>query len=434
MKEKNSKPDRISSNTVGKKPPKPASKNSGKNTQASAPRAIAPTSQKSEPKESPEERKRQERLLDVFSLTFRDVLDDEKTFATRLQDLKTALFNRDFAGAFEREESLDVYAARWSPTRALGYAKILRGVDEHLKALVRTDCDEREVCARVETLDLGSEEATDSDQDAERRTTKPLKVLAIGGAAAEIVAIADYISASSAHTKAEVKLLDIGPWGPVVDKLHETLITPPSLSKFASAAAQEANKALVRSDNFGVEFVQQDILSLDKASLETLLRSPVDSKSSSTNIPHADSTSPLLVTLLFTLNELYTISGIKATTSFLRLLTSLVPAGTLLLVVDSPGSYSEAAVGKEAKKYPMQWLLHHTLMPAPRKGASMSKSEGSEHGEDEQGGKEQEKEEAHKWERLETHESVWFRVAEGLRYPIPLENMRYQMHLYRALG
>ena len=36
------------------------------------------------------------------------------------------------------------------------------------------------------------------------------------------------------------------------------------------------------------------------------------------------------------------------------------------------------------------------------------------------------------WEKLESADSVWFRLAEGLRYPIPLENMRYQMHLYRA--
>ena len=36
------------------------------------------------------------------------------------------------------------------------------------------------------------------------------------------------------------------------------------------------------------------------------------------------------------------------------------------------------------------------------------------------------------WEKLESADSVWFRLAEGLRYPIQLENMRYQMHLYRA--
>ncbi|KAI0142260.1 hypothetical protein GGR57DRAFT_394732 [Xylariaceae sp. FL1272] len=447
MKEKNSRPDRITSKTGGKKPPKPTSKNSGKNTQASASRANAPTSQKSEPKETPEERKRQEKLLDIFRLTFRDVLDDEKTFASRLQDLKTALFNRDFAGAFGREEALDVYAARWSPTRALGYAKILRGIDQHLKALVGSDFDAGEISARVAALDLRSDEATDLSQDAERTIIKPLKVLAIGGAAAEIVAIADYISTSYTHTGAEITLLDVGPWGPVVEKLRDTLTTPPPLSKFASAAAQEANKALVQPETFGAEFVQKDVLSLDQRGLEVLLRSSTESKSSGTDIPPTDSTSPhstsqtstspLLITILFTLNELYTISGIKATTSFLRLLTSLVPAGTLLLVVDSPGSYSEAAVGKEAKKYPMQWLLHHTLMPAPRKRASTSKSEGKDQGEDgeeERISKEEEKEEAYKWERLETHDSVWFRVAEGLRYPIPLENMRYQMHLYRALG
>ena len=73
--------------------------------------------------------------------------------------------------------------------------------------------------------------------------------------------------------------------------------------------------------------------------------------------------------------------------------------------MDSPGSYSEAAVGKEKKKYPMQWLLDHTLVEIETPD--------------------------YHWEKLESEESVWFRVPEELFYPIPLENMRYQLHLYR---
>lgn len=116
---------------------------------------------------------------------------------------------------------------------------------------------------------------------------------------------------------------------------------------------------------------------------------------------------PLTVTLMFTLNELYTNGGIGKTTKFLKLLSEMLPDRSLLLVVDSPGSYSEAAVGKEKKRYPMQWLLDHTLMDV--RAASKD----------------------YEWEKLESHDSIWFRLPEELSYPIQLENMRYQMHLYQ---
>jgi 25S rRNA (uracil2843-N3)-methyltransferase len=116
---------------------------------------------------------------------------------------------------------------------------------------------------------------------------------------------------------------------------------------------------------------------------------------------------PLTVTLMFTLNELYTNGGIGKTTKFLKLLGEILPDRSLLLVVDSPGSYSEAAVGKEKKRYPMQWLLDHTLTDI--RAASKD----------------------YEWEQLESHDSIWFRLPEELSYPIQLENMRYQMHLYQ---
>ncbi len=37
-----------------------------------------------------------------------------------------------------------------------------------------------------------------------------------------------------------------------------------------------------------------------------------------------------------------------------------------------------------------------------------------------------------RWVKLESQDSIWFRLADTLHYPIPLENTRYQMHLYRA--
>lgn len=80
------------------------------------------------------------------------------------------------------------------------------------------------------------------------------------------------------------------------------------------------------------------------------------------------------------------------------------PIGTVLLVVDSPGSYSETTVGKSSKKYPMQWLMDKVL----------SSVDGER-----------------KWNKLESNESLWYRLSDGLEYPIQLENMRYQMHVYK---
>jgi len=82
------------------------------------------------------------------------------------------------------------------------------------------------------------------------------------------------------------------------------------------------------------------------------------------------------------------------------------------LVVDSPGSYSETMVGSESKKYPMKWLLDHTLLEKENKD---------------------DKDSLAKWEKIVSEDSRWFRLANSLQYPIPLENMRYQIHLYRRL-
>jgi 25S rRNA (uracil2843-N3)-methyltransferase len=189
-------------------------------------------------------------------------------------------------------------------------------------------------------------------------------------------------------------LLDSGPWETPIANLTAALTTPPPVSKYASEAVKLASKdPLVPASHFIPTFTQQDALTLDKTQLTSLL-----------------GTSPLLITILFTLNELFTASGIGKTTAFLLNLTAAVPAGSLLLVVDSPGSYSETSVGKEAKRYPMQWLLDRIMLGTQREPVS-----------------------GRSWAKVESQDSAWFRLAsDALEYPIPLENMRYQMHLYRA--
>ncbi|OLN86464.1 25S rRNA (uridine(2843)-N(3))-methyltransferase [Colletotrichum chlorophyti] len=374
----------------------------------------------------------QQRLLSSFTGAFGPVLASD-SFPVLLQEVKAALFARDFEAAFTaaRPESLEAYAARWSPTRALGYATVLLGIGEHLAEHVHRDVVSSGAAADVgpdgegesaapspngaahpsvtsadtvadvqnsiEGLSIasGAESLDNEEATAGEKPSKTIKMLSIGGGAAEIAAFAAYLSQQDPLISGSVTLLDSAPWDSVVSKLHDALTTTPPISKYANAAAKAANGPLLRQPAcLSSAFTKQDVLTMTRQQL-------------SDTIGGADEI--LLVTLLFTLNELYTTGGIGKTTKFLLNLTAVIPEGSLLLVVDSPGSYSEAAVGKESKKYPMQWLLDHTLLKSEKDAV-----------------------EGCRWEKLESHDSVWFRLADSLKYPISLENMRYQMHLYRA--
>ncbi|KAK2015267.1 hypothetical protein LZ32DRAFT_689845 [Colletotrichum eremochloae] len=418
----------------------------------------------------------QQRVLSTFNAAYNTVLTS-RALGELLQEVKAALYARDFDAAFARArpEALDAYAARWSPTRALGYAAVFLGIEQYLREL---EAIELEPKAEVEagpkadnSVQAGAEAKAEATGDARRddalstkdqtsgatgpsrdngaqdedgpfadaataapavaaaddqvvpappaaegehattpppaateganiadpstQITRSIRTLSIGGGAAEIAAFAAFLSQQPSRSLGgTMTLLDSAPWADVVAKLHDALTTPPPLSQYANAAAKAANVAIIEPGRLTPSFTQQDVLSMTRDQLSQKLGD-----------------GPLLVTLLFTLNELYTTAGIGKTTAFLLDLTATVPLGSLLLVVDSPGSYSEAAVGKESKKYPMQWLMDHTLVTKPEKEGV---AEGC------------------RWEKLESHDSVWFRLADSLKYPIPLENMRYQMHLYRA--
>lgn len=56
----------------------------------------------------------QQLLLNIFKDVFEKTLGGDGLMQS-LQDVKTALYERDFEKAFGREEWLEVYAVRWSP-------------------------------------------------------------------------------------------------------------------------------------------------------------------------------------------------------------------------------------------------------------------------------------------------------------------------------
>jgi 25S rRNA (uracil2843-N3)-methyltransferase len=336
----------------------------------------------------------QQQLLDVFRHAFSGTLSSP-SFTSALQSVKQALYDRNFARAFGDPEHLSVYAARWSPTRALCYASVLEGIQEDLEPLLST----------AQGNDgNGTVNDTNTESTSHPQPLQQLKILSIGGGAAELVALGAFLNQhpilNSHPLSGSITLLDSGPWATVITQLTTVLTTPPPLSKYASAAAKLANTALVPAAHITATFHQRDALTLNQTELTALI----------------GNATPLLVTILFTLNELFTASGIGKTTAFLLALTSALPFGSMLLVVDSPGSYSETRIGnggggsdKDAKRYPMQWLLDRVLLGTRRDPVA-----------------------GRRWTKVAADESAWFRLGAGLEYPIPLEDMRYQMHLYRV--
>lgn len=305
----------------------------------------------------------QQRCLNIF----RDSLwnNDISTFQETLQEVKGHLYNRDFATAFGSEHYLQAYALRWSPARSLGYLQVFEDISKFV-----------------------------FEQSHEASKDRPLKVLGIGaGAGAELVSMAGWLNLTHASgdskvdkTSLDIILVDIAAWEPISNKLSDAALSMPVISKYASAAIREANAPMVLKKNFHATCEQADVLDWDEQTATSKV-GPVD-----------------LTTIMFTLNELYSTS-VPKTQRFLKNLTASMRIGSLLLVVDSPGSYSTVSINGAEKKYPMQWLLDHTLLGSDPEQAL--------------------------WEKVLTDESKWFRVPEGLQYPIELENMRYQIHLFR---
>lgn len=310
----------------------------------------------------------QQLLLNIFRDSFAERFAAD--IKPLLQEVKGHLYNRDFVTAFGKNEYLEAYAARWSASRALGYADLF--------------------------LDLKSKLWPESAGE----DVKSRKVVCLGGGAgAELVALAGVQKMLTQDGQDQlsptmnVEGIDIADWTTVMDLLAKNVVTAPTLSKYASAALQAANAPLINAESFNVSFRQLDILNAKADKLSDTVKEAT------------------LVTLLFTLNELYSTS-LSLTQKFLLNLASALPSGARLLVVDSPGSYSTITLNGAEKKYPMQWLLDHTLLQT--------------------GEKDKNKEEA-VWEKIHEDESRWFRLAPTLRYPIELENMRMQLHLYRKL-
>jgi len=381
----------------------------------------------------------QQLVLNLFRITF-PISQDPDALKPILQNIKDALFKRDFELAFGCEELCEAYAVRWSPSRVLGYSNLL--------AWIVAECKDEKW---IKSLQGDGSDASNSSE--------PLNVLCIGGGAAEVATFNSLVRHLRPRSRGKpageleksmerlgipgtdegnaimnIHLVDAAPWSSVISKLQSGLTTPPMLSKYASASARAANTSFIQPGATNVTFTQADILHLNKQELVGLI-----------------GIEPAFVTMFFTLNELYTTS-IAKTTKLLMELSLACREGTLLCIIDSAGSYSEVAGSKlneksnstskvseqenapsssskelnsaisettsktvtfseeneVSKKYPMHWLMDRTLLAKETGKMSL-------------------------WEKLIVDESRWFRLDESLKYPISLENMRFQVHLFKRL-
>jgi 25S rRNA (uracil2843-N3)-methyltransferase len=331
----------------------------------------------------------QQLILDIFRVTF-PASQEFADLKPLLSQINEALLQGSYETAFRTEESREGYTIRWSPSHALVHANVLEQV-----------CDKHGDSLWVEQL-LGD------GGDA------PAKVVCFGGGAADVMAMAGLLrhrradaagKPSAASTPSspppspllDLHLIDAADWSGVVSKLTTGLTTPPKLSKYASAAARARNVAFLSPQALRTRCTQTQVLDLTQEDLRSIIDPDVT-----------------LVTLLFTINDLYTTS-IRRATSFLLKLSAAVSKGCLLLVVDAHNASStvDGIEDAQAEAYPISWLLDKVLLPNQVivEDALVLK-----------------------WEKMMGDTNRLFKFPEkGLSYPGGLENLKMQVHLFRRV-
>lgn len=363
----------------------------------------------------------QQLLLNVFKYALFSSLESEKdaedtengedkAISTQIQELKTHLYNRDFESAFADASPslLRAYALRWSASRSLAYCGLYKGVIDCALDSGRGLDDERRdigvLCigggAGAEIVALaGAWRVLQDEQESIKDTDESLPIEGV-----ENLSLVGTSSSRRTKRKLAITAIDIAEWSDVVSRLTAAIHSPHVFGTKTCAAPLVHGS---EDESIDISFQKLDILSLSEEGLKALLHRQ------------------RVISLMFTLNELFSTS-ISKTTQLLLRMTDVASPGTILMVVDSPGSYSTLSFGKnespekqqeQQRQYPMKFLLDHTLL---------SVAEGS-------------------WEKLISQDSRWFRKdahhklhynvdLEGGQGFIRLEDMRFQIHVYRRLS
>jgi 25S rRNA (uracil2843-N3)-methyltransferase len=324
------------------------------------------------------EQARQQKVLDLFQSTF--LSKYEAQFEENVQTVKKHLYHRDFEAAFGTQSLRAAYTCRWSAARAPAYMRVFQ---ELLIPLLTSS----QVSLQQPLVQPTTEASLESDI---------LNIVCLGGGGgAEVAAFVGLQSMMPPESsKTHVTVVDVADWSEIVSDLYNASIATPVLSKYASAAAQAEALPLTSQDALTVGFTKANVLEESSSVVELCLNAKV-------------------VTLMFTLNELYAFSKAK-TTRFLLDLTQALAQSSILFVVDSPGSYSTVDFGQGSenssqdppRSHSMQMLLDLTLLGRPGEPNL-------------------------KWKKINEEKSKWYRQLPDLKYRVALENMRCQIHVYQ---
>ncbi|KAK9471543.1 uncharacterized protein V1510DRAFT_419569 [Dipodascopsis tothii] len=305
-------------------------------------------------------------LLTLVQSIFRPLFAAPVALAATIQTVKKSLFERDYLNAFSLPEYLRAYVVRWSPSRALCYAHVIDRLD-------------------ILAAAGGRDPATDE--------ILPSRWLCIGGGAGgEVLALA-WNARKHAVSGVDVTAVDIADWADVFDDIRGGLDRKWDMQPTADHECQDADAVDSAKLEFTMDFRELDILD---ATCAAEAGASVDGEPAVE--PLVDFSSFDVITSLFTTNELFAQSRVR-TMKLLSLITETAKPGTLFLVIESAGSYSDITVG--SRTFPLHFLLDHAL---------------------EMG-----------WKCVHKNDATWFRVPEDFKYPLQLENMRFFVRLYRKL-
>lgn len=282
------------------------------------------------------------KTIHLFKLCLESILE-APDLQEMIQVVKRDLYNRDYLAAFGSDDNRFAYVSRWTPARALSYSSLFSSLHEFQSLL---DDPEKEVKA----LCIG------------------------GGASSELVALASVFCRSKeynskSNSSLSIDIIDIADWSKVVLTLTTYI----------------KKNWIYNPDKFSTNFIFGDVL--DQNANHGINYNQLD-----------------LITLLFTTNELFAEKR-PETIKLLQLLNRQCKQGSLLLIAESAGSYSNVMVG--SKKFPVQFLVDMILVG----------KQGANDGD---------------WEIVEQNESCWYRINQKeVEYPMKLENMRFFYRLYR---
>lgn len=259
------------------------------------------------PKENDAQQQQQQHLLPEerdLLLSCRSIFDSTLSLPSaelhqRIQNVKSALYDRQYELAFSTDVNCRAYCARWVPSRALMYRRLLSQLD-----LFSTQED----IGEIKWVLLG------------------------GGPGSELLALSSLMSTRAAEPQALHTLtIDSADWSPCYED-YANFFTP-KLGR----------------ENWTAELQQLDIL---KPEHQAQL---FDSLKGTEPRPR------LFFTLFFTLHELLLASR-ASTIAFLRQLTDSTKTGDRLFVVESASLGTvKLGTGDTQREYSLTWLLKHLM-------------------------------------------------------------------------